>query len=144
VRGQNGGFSLVDADYFRDDRADENLCPSELAPLLHLPVLQLPLTVEGGNILSNGRGICLTTTAFLERNAHRKLSNNEIGRAFKAAYGFEHVVALEPLRLEVTGHIDMFATFTAPDTVVVGQYDPGVDPVNAEVLDRNAAVLAQI
>jgi hypothetical protein len=36
----------------------------------------------------------------------------------------------------------MFATFTAPDTVVVGAYDRKYDPENAELLDRNASLLA--
>jgi agmatine/peptidylarginine deiminase len=38
----------------------------------------------------------------------------------------------------------MFATFTAPDCVVVGQYDPRDDQENAAILERNARRLASI
>lgn len=41
-----------------------------------------------------------------------------------------------------TGHVDMFAKFTAEDTVLVGRYDPAVDPQNADILDWNAERLA--
>jgi agmatine deiminase len=45
---------------------------------------------------------------------------------------------------ESTGHVDMFATFTSPDTIVVGQFNPHFDAVNAQILDRNAEQLAQV
>ena len=48
---------------------------------------------------------------------------------------------LEALVGEPTGHVDMFATFTAPNTVLIGRCDPAIDPLNAQILDRNAATL---
>jgi agmatine deiminase len=51
---------------------------------------------------------------------------------------------LEPLEHEPTGHVDVFACFTGPDTIVVGQYAAAVDPANAGVLDRNAAILSKV
>ncbi|HWN67254.1 MAG TPA: agmatine deiminase family protein, partial [Haliangium sp.] len=46
-----------------------------------------------------------------------------------------------PLHGEPTGHVDMFATVTGPGQVIVGRYDPGVDPENAVRLDRTAIIL---
>jgi hypothetical protein len=53
-------------------------------------------------------------------------------------------VFLEPLVGEQTGHVDMFATFVSSDVVVVGEYSPDADPLNAEILDRNAQRLAAV
>ncbi len=38
----------------------------------------------------------------------------------------------------------MFALFISRNTVVVGEYDPRVDPENAAILDRNADYLAKL
>ena len=43
---------------------------------------------------------------------------------------------------EATGHVDMFAAFVTPNDVVVARVDRQRDPVNAAILDRNAAQLA--
>jgi agmatine/peptidylarginine deiminase len=53
-------------------------------------------------------------------------------------------VFLEELQHEVTGHVDMFATFLSPNLVVVAQCSPESDPVNAAILDRNAQRLASL
>jgi hypothetical protein len=57
-------------------------------------------------------------------------------------YLAREVVFLENLVGEPTGHVDMFATFTAADTVVIGQYASEYDAVNAAILDRNAQRLS--
>jgi agmatine/peptidylarginine deiminase len=77
------------------------------------------------------------------RNKHRGYSPQQVVDLLSKYYGFRQVSLLKPLLSEPTGHIDMFATFVAPNLVVVGQYDPKVDPVNADILDENAAVLAK-
>jgi agmatine/peptidylarginine deiminase len=54
------------------------------------------------------------------------------------------LLILEPLQGEATGHVDMFATFISPNDVLLAQVDPRADPVNAQVLDRNASRLKQV
>jgi agmatine/peptidylarginine deiminase len=51
---------------------------------------------------------------------------------------------LKPLRGERTGHVDVFASFATPDTIVIGRYDASADPVNAAVLDENASILSRV
>jgi agmatine/peptidylarginine deiminase len=92
--------------------------------------------------LSNGLGLCVTTTALVERNGG--LSKRVVCNALKRSLGAQEVVVLERLAGEETGHVDMFTTFTGPTTVVVGSYSPAEDPVNAALLDRNAARLAAV
>ena len=133
---------LVDSDYLREaGRPEDDEVPTQLGRLLRLPVHSIPLTVEGGNLLSNGRGLLLTTTLVFDSNDDEPPT---VIAKVRQSYGADQVVVLEPLFDEGTGHVDMFATFTSPTTVVVGQYDPADDPINAAVLDRNAEVLAGI
>jgi agmatine/peptidylarginine deiminase len=139
VRGADGSITILDAEYLETDRPEDDKAPSELASLLRLPVSHVPLICEGGNILSNGHGICLTTTILPARNPGRSLEL--IKQTLARYYGFRQVCFLKPLISEPTGHIDMFATFIAPNVVVVGEYDPKVDPVNADILNENAAIL---
>ncbi|HYW77960.1 MAG TPA: agmatine deiminase family protein [Thermoguttaceae bacterium] len=117
------------------------------ASQLGLPVSKAHLVFEGGNLLSNGRGICLTTWRALLHNQTKFGCDHdyeapEIHNIFTAAFGSTQTAFLEPLHGNRSGHVDMFAVFTSADTVVVGSYNPALDPVNAAVLDRNARTLA--
>lgn len=142
VRRRDGSITILDAEYLEADRPEDDKAPSELASLLRLPVSQVPLVCEGGNILSNGHGVCLTTTTLAARNASRGYSMGAINEILSKYYGFRQICVLKPLLSEHTGHIDMFATFVAPNVVVVGEYDPKVDPVNADILNENARMLS--
>ena len=72
-----------------------------------------------------------------------KSSPAEIARLMRDWYGFDRTVMLDPLVDYRTLHVDMFATFAAPDVVVVGKCDSLVDARSALILDRNAARLAE-
>jgi agmatine/peptidylarginine deiminase len=144
IRTGDGTRAFIDADYETGIRSHDDQLPTALAPVLGVPTLHVPLTVEGGNLLSNGHGLAISTTKLRAANASRGHSEPEFRELLRNSYGLTEVVFLEPLIGEPTGHVDMFATFVAPHVVVVGQYDRSVDPVNADVLDRNAARLAAV
>jgi agmatine/peptidylarginine deiminase len=135
------GPVVMDALYDAD-RPNDDFVPEALAQLLDLPVDRVPLNIDGGNLLSNGSGLVITTTQMVDINLDLGYDASAIIDIMKQMYGFDQLVILEPLIGEETGHVDMFATFTAPDTVVVGAYDRKYDPENAEILDRNASLLA--
>src|SRR3954471_24797230 len=143
VRDRNGAIKILDAEYLEADRPEDDKAPSELAALLRLPVAPVPLTCEGGNLLSNGQGLCLTTSSLPPRNAPRGYSPQMTTEILSKYYGFRQIVMLKPLLSEPTGHVDMFATFVSPNVVVVGEYDPKIDPVNADILNENAEVLSK-
>lgn len=136
-----GALAVADAAYGAEGRTADDRLPRELAARIGARRIDVPLTVDGGNLLSNGQGICLTTTALIAQNDQ---SESTVHRALKLCYGCRRTVFLEPLAGEETGHVDMFATFTAPNVVVVGKYDASVDPENARILDRNAGKLAEV
>jgi agmatine/peptidylarginine deiminase len=144
VQRHDGQPEIVDAKYDREvGRANDDFVPVVVAKHLGMSVVRAPVLLEGGNLLSNGEGLCITTTALLDNNADREIDDGQVHRILHRYFGAEQAVFLEPLIGESTGHVDMFALFVSPDTVVVGSYDPLTDPVNAAVLDRNAACLAQ-
>lgn len=142
VRTRAHGITILDADYIEADRPVDDNAPTELANLLKVPVVKVPLTYEGGNLITNGQGLCVTTRMLVSRNAFRGYDEAAVRSTLQKYYGLDQCVVLDPLISEPTGHIDMFATFVAPNIVVVGSYDTHVDPVNADILDANAARLA--
>lgn len=141
VRWSDGSVTVLDAHYAPADRPNDDLVPSAVALLLKVPVAQVPLTLEGGNLLSNGQGLCVTSWALIERNKHRGYSQKQITNILSEFYGFYSGLFLAPLQREHTGHADMFSTFVAPDVLVVGSYAPSMDEENAKILDRNVEAL---
>jgi agmatine/peptidylarginine deiminase len=112
--------------------------------MFDLPLVRVPLTIEGGNLLSNGEGIAVLSDKILEDNIAFGLAETTLVEIMKYLYGFKQIVMLESLYGEETGHVDMFAAFTSPDAIVVGAYDPKCDEQNAAILDRNAAKLSEV
>jgi agmatine/peptidylarginine deiminase len=146
VRWTDGDVVILDAEYRFEGRANEDVVPRALASLLKVRRRAVPLVLEGGNLLSNGWGLCLTTTALVEVNrVHgRPYDAGQVRAILDEYYGFSQAVMLEPLTEHKTLHVDMFATFTAPDCVVVGACDPRAEPAAAEALDRNAEILRRV
>jgi len=120
----------------------EDRVPQGLASALAMPVTEVPLALDGGNLLSNGQGLLVTSEATLKDNPRR--TKEEVSQTLRHYVGAQQVVFLEPLYLERTGHVDVFCTFTSPDTVLVGRYEDHEDEVNAAILDRNAQRLAKV
>jgi agmatine/peptidylarginine deiminase len=141
-----GAWGLLDAEFVEGPVGVypyEDRMPSALGRLLQLPTVRVPLSIQHGNLLSNGRGLCLVTQKIVAENAGRGYDADDVRRVLAKFYGATEVVFLETLEGEPTGHVDMFATWTSADTVVIGQYPPEYDPVNAAILDRNAQRLSR-
>jgi len=132
----------IDGEYPDAGRGDDDLLPHAMADFFRVELHKAPMVLEGGNFLTNGQGLCILTTACLERNFADPDAEGLVDEVFRECFGASQTVMLEPLFGESTGHVDMFATFTAADTVVVGQYDEAADAENAHLLHRNAAMLA--
>ena len=140
----DGGYEAVDTVY--DDLAfpGQDAVPGAVSSSLRLPLKPVPLVMDNGNLLSNGSGLCITTQDLIEKNRQAGRSPTQTTAVLKEALGIQKLVVLEALSGEPLGHVDMFATFTAPDTVVIGEYSPDYDWENAALLDRNAARLSGI
>lgn len=144
VRQPDGRWALIDAWYSCPDREDDDRVPSLLARTLRMPLVEGPVWLDGGNLLPNGRGLVLATFDLADRNVFPGAHVDAVQSTLATLYGVREVVLLEPLAGEPTAHVDMFATFTSPDTVVVASIDPMLDAENADILNRNAARLAEV
>ena len=132
---------LLDWTYSDERKLDDDVS-MQLAAISRTRVQFTPLSFEGGNLLSNGNGLVITSEKLVFQNLdHGALQTAD---ELKKQLGADQLLVLEPLIGEGTAHVDMFATFTSPTTIVVGSYDPEVDPDNAGILDRNAQALSKV
>ena len=134
----------VAIDYNYTVNENDNALARILANKFSLPVSAAPLNLHGGNLITNGAGLCLTTNQLLKWNEDRGLDQAALRKIARKHLGCEKLIFLERLAGEQTGHVDMFATFVSTKTVVVGQYDRKVDAVNAEILDDCANQLEKV
>ena len=132
---------LLDWLYSKDRKHDDDVT-IHISRISRTQAEFSPLEIEGGNLISNGNGVIVTSERFLRQNQENNIG--QIGFELTRQLGAIDLVVLESLVGEETEHVDMFATFTSPNTVVVGSYDPKIDPINAEILDRNAELLSKI
>ena len=137
----DGSVAFVDSRYMEDRPLDERI-PTELGEALEVEVLQSDIELPGGNFITNGAGLCLLTDQIEEDNP--EFEDHELAFHLWRSFGCESIAIVERLIGEDTGHVDMFAAFTGPDTVLVGEYDLAADPENAEVLERNAGFLEDL
>jgi agmatine deiminase len=86
-------------------------------------VVEAPIVLEGGSILTDGRGTLLTTEqCLLHPNRNPSLSREQIELALRDHLGVERVVWLGFGLLEdrdTDGHVDLIASFAAPGRVLL-------------------------
>jgi agmatine/peptidylarginine deiminase len=140
VRGRDGTRATVHFDYPSRPLDDE--LSAVVTPQLWpgRPLVRAPLSVEGGNLLSDGSGRCLTTTLTLQAEQGTRTPSG-VARLLERYLGCRSLIVLPRLAGEPTGHVDMYATITGPGEVIVGRYDPLADPDNAALLEEVTATL---
>ncbi len=144
-RWSDGRVEVVDALYHNPGesgiRAQDDAFAAYIGRVLGLKVRKMPLVIEGGNLLSNGDGLMVTTTKVIDQPENRHLSLEQIGGILKDHLGCRLWVYARGLQGEPTGHIDFCMTFLKRNLALVGQYDATYDPVNAAILDSMAETL---
>lgn len=140
----------LDYAYYPDRRLDDGL-PGGLGGQFQVPVQSEAPHVDGGGLVSNGRGLCAMTNTSLADAGMQLQSRTDLER-FVAELGCKGLAVLPTLPEEQTGHADVIAQFLAPDLVAVADmHDDGeAAERNAELLDfsvgalrRTAAALGQ-
>jgi agmatine/peptidylarginine deiminase len=133
--------TVVDFNYPEANRDFEDSFAVAFAASFHLHYDHCHLTFDGGNLTSNGAGLCVTTTKIEARNQGRGYDAKQIGELLHEHFHFERWVRLTPLESEPTSHADMFVTLCAVNKAIMGVYRTDDDPVNAQILDQNASTL---
>ncbi len=110
-----------------------------------LKPVEVPFYLDGGNLISNGQGLLITTTHTLEINREMGGSKRgDLNAMFRQYFGAKQIVYLEPLAEELNQHVDMFLTMPTPDTVVIAEYTDEQDSDNRELLERNIERLGRV
>ena len=137
---------MVDAKYrtlkSRENRKQDDFMCFELAHLLGLPVRSIPLVLEGGNFISNGDGLLITSAKTIRINQEEEYTNKQLINMFSDFLGVNGVCAVNHLKNEPNGHIDMFMTMLGKNLAVVGEIDPIVDSENSAILNEAARVIS--
>ncbi len=138
---RDDGLAFIDPRYYPTRYLDDAI-PTLLSAVYDVPVFRPKFDAEGGNMMTNGAGLCVTTTRLTYNNP--PLFSFELDAVLQTWLGCERTVYLEPLDDERTGHVDLFAKFTQPDVILVGQYPVDDTSENSARLERNAEKLASL
>ena len=146
MQGKNGPATVVGYAYAQPNRDYGDLFSASFAATLHYEFERAELSFEGGNLLTNGDGLCVTTHRILRQNIERGYEPNDptpITNILAGTFRFNRWAHLNQLDGEPTGHADMFCTICGTNQAVVASYTQEQDAANADILDKNAATLAQ-
>lgn len=139
VIGTRGNRALLDFSYPFRPEADD--VPARIGEALwpEVTVVQSSFELDGGNLVTDGAGRCITARSQLDMSYDADGAFDLlIDRGICAS-----VVMVPALKGEPTGHADMFMFSPGPGRVVVGQYTRDRDAENAAILDQAAAILDQ-
>jgi agmatine deiminase len=139
LRTRSGKRRILDFHYFGGENDDVLLSRLSGALWPGWQLVSIGLELEGGNLLSDGTGRCVTTESALAYNP--SLDETQLRRMMASDLGCRDLIILAPLAGEATGHVDMFVTVTGPGEAIVGSYDAELDPDNADLTDRSARQL---
>jgi agmatine deiminase len=125
-------------DLLYDDKAGDDVAANSRAK-----VFRPGIVLEGGSIDVNGRGVVLTTEqCLLNRNRNPQLSREDIETYLEQYLNISSVVWLKSgiEGDDTDGHVDDFARFVRPDTVLCAHSKSGGGH-NPEVLQTNLEIL---
>lgn len=93
------------------------------------PVVEAPIVLEGGSILSDGEGTILSTEqCLLNPNRNPELDRGQIEAVLRRYLGAERIVWLGEGLVEdrdTDGHVDLIAAFVAPGRVLLQTVEQG-------------------
>lgn len=132
------GVGVLEFGYAPDCTTDDEYPISTVAPGQTL--YRSALYLDGGNLLTDGRGACFTTELALRDNG---ITADALTTELQRMAGCEEVVILEPLHGQLAEHADVFLT-PAPDGVLLlASFESSEDSENHAIMQRNRATLVK-
>jgi agmatine/peptidylarginine deiminase len=107
---------VVDFTYNRP-RPDDDQIPTEYAENQSLPVYDMPLVTAGGNYMTDGQGIAISTTLVWEENPG--YTPEEINQTVHDYLGITTYHVVPDVNNEYIKHIDCWGKYLSPDTILI-------------------------
>ena len=133
-----GNQGIIDHIYNRPRPADDQI-PAILGETLGIPVYGLPLIHTGGNYMSDGMGVGMSTRLVLAENP--ELSAAEVDSIMLEYLGLSTYHKLEYIESGGIHHIDCWAKLLDPGRILVKRLDP-VNPLLEERAEYLATVVS--
>lgn len=127
--------TIIDLDYF-PRRPRDDVMNYHYALNNHIELTHVNLLAEGGNILSNGEGICIISDVILEWNFNDLtiLKRAEKIRKVLMPIGCDYTIIMPSLYDDATGHVDMWMSWANSKTLMIGLYTYKQHPLNNKVI----------
>ncbi|MDA3846438.1 MAG: agmatine deiminase family protein [Vallitaleaceae bacterium] len=141
IMGINWRFNAWGEKYLPYD-LDDDVAPI-LLELLKIPIVSVPLVLEGGSIHVDGEGTLLSTKeCLLNHNRNPELSAQAIETILKERLNVSTIIWLNKGLYgdETDGHIDNIACFVKPGTVMIQTCHNPNDP-NFDITKENLEIL---
>ena len=113
---ENSQQGVVDFTYNRP-RPNDDLIPVAYASNQSLPLSTMPLVTAGGNYMTDGQGIAISTSLVWEENPG--LSHVEINQMVHDYLGIQTYHVVPDVNGEYIKHIDCWGKMLSPDTILI-------------------------
>jgi agmatine/peptidylarginine deiminase len=137
----DGRALWLDARYASDRPADDR-APETLSTVWDVPLEQMGWSLQGGALIGNGFGLCASTLEAFEEYEIDPGDRDAID-ALLTQIGCSVLVLVPALSDDNTRHIDMFAQFTSPDSIMIAAVDETFAPEDSERMDEAARGLLE-
>lgn len=123
-----GNLFLIDWKYNRP-RPDDDVVPLSHASKLNLPIYECNanpylLVHTGGNLIFDGMGTAMSSRLILMENS--SLTESQIDNLMNQFFGTSRYIKFVVLPYDGIHHIDMHMKFLDEETLLVGEYPPGI------------------
>jgi agmatine deiminase len=109
---------VVDFTYNRP-RPNDDQIPTRYAQNQSLPVYNMPLVTTGGNYMTDGQGIAISTTLVWEENPG--LTHDQINQTMHDYLGITTYHVVPDVNGDYIKHIDCWGKYLSPDTILIRQ-----------------------
>lgn len=132
---------MRDAGYSAYNRPMDDSIPTQIANQWGIPVQNIPLQFEGGNVLFDGLGRAWGSTRIIEQNP--SYTQEQLKAMLEEQFGLYDFMFLEKLTHSGGGiwcHVDMFMKILDQETILISEYPDFVPDYN--LIEGFAATLA--
>lgn len=134
---------MIDAGYSAYGRPMDDSIPSQIAGYWGMQSVDLPLELEGGNILLDGLRYGLASERLLDQNP--SYSEEDLTAMLEDYFATEKFILLEDLTQTGGGiwsHVDMYIKFIDSETIMISKYPEHVP--DYELIESQVEYLSQL